>query len=231
MKNVVLAVINNGKPVSNAFMQSVSYTAQQAHEHEVMMHLDYAPASIESIQFQRNTIANRVLQSEGIDGIIFTLPHIAWNPEDFYKIIKAESDEILSGAYPENSFLAESYQITLADIEDTEAQVLDAISVPFGFVYVPKNVLQGLTQFVDKLGTDEEPFYLFFKDHVDGTMLQLSTDRFCALARSSGFKVLVDPKINCVNSSVMDIKTDYQHYLAKHWLAKTGKEIEDIQQN
>lgn len=231
MKNVVVAAINNGKPFSFNYIQSVSYTAQEAHEHDVIVHFDFAQDNIESIQFQRNTIANRILKSPDIDGVLFTLPQIAWNPKDFFKLVEADEDQILSGAYPENSRVAESYQIVIPEVVDLEVKVLEAISVPFGFVYVPRKVLEGLTQFVEKVGPEEESFYLFFQDKVDGSVLQLSTDRFCALARSSGFRLSVDPTINCVNSSIMDIKTDYQHYLARHWLAETGKEVEDMQQN
>lgn len=95
-----------------------------------------------------------------------------------------------------------------------------------GFVYVQKKVLQGLTQFVDILGAEEQnPFYVFFKEDIKDGVLLPEDAYFCDLVRSAGFTVRVDINTSCTNNSIMALRTDYQAYLSKAWVGKMGQDI------
>ena len=234
MRNVVLAVVGSQGRVSTNFAASMNRTAQLAEGQEVYIHFD----SIEehtsglSTALQKNILANRVLSSDTAEGIFFVHPNLAWIPNDFLKLANYNGDSIISGAFVDSFDMHESYAISLADVSDPEGpeEFPIATFVSMGFVYIPKKVLQGLTQFVERLGEEdnEDKFYVFFKETVKEGKLQPEDSYFCDMVNSSGFKILVDPTVNCTNNSIMSLRTDYQAYLSKAWIGKMG---EDIPQN
>jgi hypothetical protein len=94
--------------------------------------------------------------------------------------------------------------------------------------------LQGITQFVDKLGEGEgeDVFYLFFKETIKNNLVFQEDNYFCDVVKTSGFDLLVDPKVNCTNNSIVPLRTDYLEYLKKAWIGKMGEEnAQDIPQN
>lgn len=234
MKNVVLAVVGSRGRVSTSFASSLNRTSQLAEGKGVYIHFD----SIEertsglSTALQKNIIANRVLASENADGIFFVHPDLSWVPDDFLRLANYGEDSIISGAYVDSFDMHESYAISLEDMSNPEGpkEYPLATFVSMGFVYIPKKVLQGLTQFVDRLGDEggSDTFYVFFKETVKEDQIQPEDVYFCDVARSSGFNILVDPTVNCTNNSIAPLRTDYQAYLGKTWVSKMN---EDIPQN
>lgn len=237
MRNVVLAVVGSQGRVSTNFAASMNRTAQLADGQEVYIHFDSVeePTSGLSTALQKNILANRVLSSETADGIFFVNPNLAWVPDDFLKLANFNGDSIISGAYVESFSMQESYAISLVDISDPEGpeEFPLASFVSMGFVYIPKKVLQGLTQFVECLGEegDKDKFYVFFKEYVKDGKLQPEDVYFCDTVKSSGFKILVDPTANCTNNSIVSLRTDYQAYLSRAWIGKMGEEPSDIAKN
>jgi hypothetical protein len=234
MRNVVLAVIGSQGKVSTNFAASLNRTSQLAEEQEVHIHFDFIEDNTSGVStaLQKNIIANRVLSSPTADGIFFVNPNLAWVPQDFLKLANYNGDNIISGAYVDSFEMHESYSISLEDMTDPEGpeEYPIAKSISMGFVYIPKKVLQGLTQFVDRLGDEDsdDKFYVFFKETIKEGLLQPEDSYFCDTVKSSGFNILVDPTVNCTNNSIMSLRTDYQAYLAKAWIGKMG---EDIPQN
>lgn len=237
MRNVVLAVVGSRGRVSTNFAASINRTAQLAEGQEVYIHFDSVEEHTSGLStaLQKNILANRVLTSETADGIFFVHPNLAWVPNDFLKLANYTGDGIVSGAYVDSFDMKESYAISLEDMSDPEGpeEFPKANFVSMGFVYIPKKVLQGLTQFVDRLGEEEDPdkFYVFFKETVKDGKLQPEDAYFCDTVKSSGFKILVDPTVNCTNNSVVSLRTDYQSYLSRAWIGKMGESPMDIPEN
>jgi len=235
MKNVVLAVIGSKGQVSIDFAASLNRTAALAKEKDVHIHFDYVDelTSGMSTALQKNIIANRVLTSNTIDSLFFINPNLSWLPDDFFSLIEYTGDGIVSGAYVDSFKEIESYAIGLSDYDDVRAdEIKKADFFSMGFVYIPKKVLQGLTQFVEKLGGKGESFYIFFKEYVKDNLVFQEDNYFCHMVKTSGFDLLVNPNINCTNNSRISLKTSYQDYLKRAWIGKMGEqENEDIPQN
>jgi hypothetical protein len=231
MRNVVLAVIGSQGRVSTSFAAALSRTSYLAKDKDVVIHFDCLeePISGVSTSIQKNVIANRVLSSPTVDGVFFVHPNISWVPEDFLKLANYDGDNILSGAYVETFVPQETYSISLENILNAEGTEEFPVAnfITMAFVYVPKKVLQGLTQFVEQLGEDEDEdkFYVFFKEHIKEGKLQPEDSYFCDMVKSSGFNILVDPTVNCTNNSIAPLRTDYQAYLSKAWIGKMGEDI------
>lgn len=234
MRNVVLAVVGSQGRVSTNFAASMNRTAQMAEGKNVRIHFDSIEENTSGLStaIQKNMIANRVLSSPTADGLFFVNPNLAWVPDDFLKLSNYNGDNVISGAYVDSFDMHESYAISLEDITNPDGPEEFPLAnyVSMGFVYIPKQVLRGLTQFVECLGDEdaEDKFYVFFKETVKEGKLQPEDSYFCDLVKSSGFKILVDPTVNCTNHSIMPLRTDYQAYLSRAWIGKMG---EDIPQN
>lgn len=233
MRNVVLAVVGSQGKVSTSFASALNRTSEKAADKNIYIHFDSVAESTSGIStaLQKNIMANRVLNSTIADGIFFINPNLSWVPEDFLKLANYDGNGILAGSYVESFDPMEQYAIELEDASDEkgDGDYPKAKTIPMGFVYIQKKVLQGLTQFVDILGEGEkDPFYLFFKEDIKEGLLLPEDAYFCDLVRSAGFTVRVDINVNCTNNSTMALRTDYQAYLSKAWIGKMG---EDIPQN
>lgn len=234
MKNVVLAVVGSKGQVSIDFAASLNRTAALAKEKDVHIHFDYIEelTSGMSTALQKNIIANRVLTSNTVDSLFFISPNLSWIPEDFYSLIEYTGEGIISGAYVDSFRTMESYAIALSDYDNVADELQKADFFSMGFVYIPKKVLQGLTQFVEKLGDDGESFYLFFKEVVKNNLVFQEDNYFCDMVKQSGFDLLVNPKVNCTNNAIIALRTDYQDYLKRAWIGKMGEEnAQDMTQN
>lgn len=239
MKHIVLAVIGSQGKVSTHFAAALSKTSQMAKENDITIHFDMITelTSGTSSAVQKNLIANRVIGSKTVDGVVFISPNLSWDPEDFFKLVKYEDDGVISGAFVDSFEGSESYPILLTDYMDTEGELSNAEHFSMGFAYVPQKVLQGLTQFVEVLEDnedDEDKFYLFFKEDVKNNRILQEDYYFCGMVKASGFKLQVDSRINCTNHAIMPLKTSYQAYLARNWvntMAKESEERKDIPQN
>jgi hypothetical protein len=236
MKKVVLAVIGSKGQVSSAFAESLNNTAQKAKEQSVEIAFDAINETVSGIStaLQKNLICNRVLSSS-VDGVFFVHPNLSWYSNDFLKLANYEGEGIISGVYVEPSGKEESYPITLKEELNAEAigEYPLAKYVTTGFMFIPKKVLQGLSQFAERLESDkdEEKFYLFFKEDLKDNLVLQEDVYFCNLLTSSGFNIYVDPTVNCTNNSVMSVRTNYKDYLAASWIGKMTKEGLDIPQN
>jgi hypothetical protein len=236
MKNVVLAVIGSKGQVSISFAASLNRTAALAKEKDVYIHFDYIEelTSGMSTMLQKNLLANKVLSSNTADGLFFINPNLSWVPEDFFSLVGYEGDGVISGAYVDSFQMAESYAIALSEDNDERNTLSKADFFSMGFVYIPKKVLQGLTQFVDQIGAEDDPdkFYLFFKEIVKNNLIFQEDNYFCDIVKNSGFELLVDSRINCTNHQAMHLRTNYQDYLQKAWAEKLGEEnAQDMTQN
>ncbi len=234
MKNVVLAVIGSKGQVSISFAAALNRTAALAEKNDVHIYFDYIEelTSGMSITLQKNILANRVLSSKSIDGIFFINPNLSWVPEDFFKLVNYENDGIISGAYVDSFEMGESYAIGLSEDNDIEKPLSKADFFSMGFAYVPKKVLQGITQFVDQLGEEDEKFYLFFRETIKNNLVFQEDNYFCDIVKTSGFELLVDSRVNCTNHSPMHLRTNYQDYLKRAWIGKMGEEnSQDMTQN
>jgi len=236
MKNVVLAVIGSKGKVSIDFAASLNRTAAMAAEKGVYIHFDYVDefTSGVSTSLQKNIIANRVLGSKTADALFFINPNLSWLPQDFFTLTEYSGDGIISGAYVDSFREIESYAIRLSNYDDVMDGLSKADFFSMGFVYIPKKVLQGLTQFVEKLGDDEdnEAFYLFFKETVKNNLVFQEDHYFCDIVKTSGFDLLVDPTVNCTNNALVSLRTDYLDYLKRSWVGKMGEEnAKDMTQN
>lgn len=234
MKNVVLAVVGSKGRVSIDFAASLNRTAALAKEKDIHIHFDYVEefTSGMSTAMQKNIVANRVLTSNTVDSLFFISPELSWVPADFFALVDYTGDGIISGAYVDSFRTMESYAIALSDYDDIADELKKADFFSMGFVYIPKKVLQGLTQFVEKLGDDNESFYLFFKETVKNGLVFLEDNYFCDAVKTSGFDLLVNPNVNCTNNAIVPLRTDYQDYLKRAWIGKMGEEnAQDMTQN
>jgi hypothetical protein len=236
MKNVVLAVIGSKGQVGINFAAALNRTAAMAAEKDVHIHFDYVEelTSGMSTSLQKNIIANRVLNSKTADSLFFINPNLSWVPNDFYSLLEYSGEGIISGAYVDSFQGSESYAIALSDYDNVADERPKADFFSMGFVYIPKKVLQGITQFVDKLGEGEgeDVFYLFFKETIKDNLVFQEDNYFCDVVKASGFDLLVDPKVNCTNNDTIPLRTDYLDYLKKAWIGKMGEEnAQDIPQN
>jgi hypothetical protein len=237
MRKVVLAVVASKGNVSSEFAASLSDTAQKAKEQGIDIAFDASKEFVSgtSTAIQKNLICNRVLSSPSVDGVFFVHPNLSWYAEDFLKLANYNGDGVISGAYIDSIGLEESYPITLK--EDLNAESKNeyplATQVTTGFIFIPKKVLQGLSQFAEHLESkeDDEKFYLFFKEEIKDNLILTEDVYFCNLLTSSGFDIFVDPSVNCTNNSRFALRTNYKDYLAAAWVGKMTEEALDIPQN
>jgi hypothetical protein len=237
MRKVVLAVVASKGNVSSAFAESLSNTAQKAKEQDIEIAFDAPNESVSGMStvIQKNLICNRVLSSPSVDGVFFVHPNLSWYADDFLKLANYNGDGVIAGAYVDSIGREESYPITLK--EDLNAESKNeyplATYLTTSFIYIPKKVLQGLSQFAEHLGSEEneEKFYLFFKEGIKDNLILQEDVYFCDLLTSSGFDIFVDPSVNCTNNSPFAIRTNYKDYLAAAWVGKMAQESEDIPQN
>ena len=236
MRKVVLAVVGSKGAVSSEFAASLNRTAQKAKEQGIEIAFDAPTEAISgtSTALQKNLICNQVLSST-VDGVFFVHPNLSWYADDFLKLANYNGDGVISGAYINAFGKEESYPITLKEELNAESKSEYPLAtyVPTGFIFIPKKVLQGLSQFAERLESeeDDEKFYIFFKENIKDNLIQQEDSYFCDLLTSSGFDIFVDPTINCANNSPFSIRTNYRDYLASAWVGKMAEESQDIPQN
>lgn len=227
MKNVVIAAPNIDGKVDLKFAQALARSIELGALNEVRFHLDFIEHSGTPSTLQKNIICNRVLESDSIDGgILFVGDEISWEPIDILTIVK-DDDKVVSGSYPNSTEYAEDYGIEIDPDLDLFSKHIYAKKVPLKFLYVPKKVLQGLTQFVEKNENSDRPFYFFFKEEIIDGVLHEEDYIFSRLVTSSGFDLVVDSSIACVNTARMPLRNTYRAYLAKKWVHDST----DIPQN
>jgi hypothetical protein len=237
MRKVVLAVVASKGNVSSEFAVSLGRTAQGAKEQGIEIAFDAVNETVSgtSTALQKNFICNRVLSSSSVDGVFFVHPNLSWYADDFLKLANYNGDGVISGAYVDSVGREESYPITLKEElnADSKSEYPLATYVTTSFIYIPKKVLQGLSQFAERLESEEdnEKFYLFFKEGIKDNLILQEDAYFCDLLTSSGFDIFVDPSVNCTNNSPFAIRTSYKDYLASAWVGKMAEESEDIPQN
>jgi hypothetical protein len=237
MRKVVLAVVASKGNVSSEFAGSLIDTAQKAKEQGIEIAFDATNEYVSgtSTAIQKNLICNRVLSSPSVDGVFFVHPNLSWYAEDFLKLANYDGDGVIAGAYIDSVGPEESYPITLKEYLNAEGkgEYPLATYVTTSFIYIPKKVLQGLSQFAEHLESkeDNEKFYLFFKEEIKDNLILTEDVYFCNLLTSSGFDIFVDPSVNCTNNSRFAIRTNYKDYLAAAWVGKMAEEALDIPQN
>lgn len=236
MRKVVLAVVGSKGKVSSEFAASLSRTAQKAKEQgiEIVFDAINEPISGMSTALQKNMTCNQVLSSP-VDGVFFVHPNLSWYADDFLKLANYNGDGVISGAYLDALGKEESYPITLKEELNAESKNEYPLVtyVPTGFIFIPKKVLQGLSQFAERLESeeDDEKFYVFFKESIKDNRIFPEDSYFCDLLISSGFDIFVDPTVNCANNSAVSVRTNYKEYLASAWVGKMAEESQDIPQN
>jgi hypothetical protein len=236
MKNVLLAVHGSAGNVGLSFAKSLAATIKPALDANITLYVDYVDSYSGNVStsLQKNILANRVLQSKEpeLDGVLFTYPNMSWDTEEFIKLVSYSGTGILSGAFPDSFAGAEVYPITLKENFSPEVEVLPALFVTTGFVYVPKSVLVEISKIAEKAssnGSNSAPdFYLFFQEKLESDGLLYSEDHtFCKLIIDSGLDISVDPTINIVNTFLMPARTNYQEYLKKQHLDTLGEHADD----
>lgn len=237
MRKVVLAVVASKGTVSSEFAASLSITAQKAKEQGIEIAFDAINESVSgtSTALQKNLTCNRVLSSPSVDGVFFVHPNLSWYADDFLKLANYNGGGVISGAYMDSIGAEESYPITLKEELNAESKSEYPLAtyVPTGFIFIPKKVLQGLSQFAERLESneDDEKFYIFFKESIKDNLILQEDSYFCDLLTSSGFDILVDPTVNCVNNTPFALRTNYKDYLSSAWIGKMAEEASDIPQN
>lgn len=236
MKKVVLAVVASKGKVSSEFAASLLDTAQKAKEQGIEIAFDAVNETVSgmSTSLQKNITCNRVLSS-AVSGVFFVHPNLSWNANDFLKLANYEGEGIISGAFMDTFGPEEQYPIKLKEELNAESKKEYPLAeyVTTGFLYIPKKVLEGISQFAERLESDEddEKFYFFFKEGVKNNLILQEDDYFCDLVTSSGFDISVDPTVNCSNNSPVPVRTNYKAFLATAWVGKMAEELADIPEN
>jgi hypothetical protein len=234
MKHVLIAVHGSAGNVGLSFARSLAATIKPALDADITLYVDYVNSYSGNVStsLQKNILANRVLQSKELDGILFTYSHMSWDPKEVIKLVSYSGTGILSGAFPDAFESAEVYPITLKENFSSDVEVLPALFVTTGFVYVPKSVLVEISKIAEKAssnGSNSTPdFYLFFQEKLESDGFLYSEDHtFCKLITDSGLDISVDPTINITNTFLMPVRTNYQEHLKKQHLATLGEFVDD----
>lgn len=225
MKHYVICSPNTDSNVRLSFAQSLSRSVELASHNEIRFHFDFIEFAGLPVTLQHNIIANKVLLQDGIEGLILINNNFSWDPKELLDLINEADDFVNSAATVKSAAYAEEYGVLLQEGFDPMSKNLPAEKVSLDFTYIPKKVLSGLTQFVEK-GTDAaEPFYFFFEEKIVNGTLWEEDYAFSRLVRDSGFELHIDSSISCTNTAPMPLKHSYRDYLARKWVEESTQDI------
>jgi hypothetical protein len=232
MRHIVLAINGYKNNIHPEFVRSVTETVRLGQENNIIFYFDHEPSDINE-SFQRNVIANKVLNSKVVEGVLFVNPMISWKASDVLKLIDESLNDVISGVYPLITYGVEEYPVILEEGYDITGTHIPLEATSMGFTYVPKAVFEAVKDSVEVVSENENmKFYYFFDPGMkDGKYLE-DVVAFCSRVKESGFKVLLDPTVNCQNFGIIGLSSDYQKYAAKHWVEKESygdsKKTEDL---
>jgi hypothetical protein len=225
MKHYVICSPNVDNNVRMAFAQSLSRSVELATHNEIRFHFDFIEFSGTPSTLQRNIIANKILTQKDIEGLILVNNNFSWEPQDLLTLVDGAEDYVKTAATVTGAAYAEEYGVLLQEGFDPMVRALPAEKVTLDFTYIPRKVIEGLTQFVDKGSDADTPFYFFFQEKIVDGILWEEDYSFSRLVRDSGFNIYVDSSISCTNISPMPLKNSYREYLARKWVEESTQDI------
>jgi hypothetical protein len=208
-----------------AFAQSLSRSVELATHNDIRFHFDFVEFTGTPVTLQHNIVANKVLDQADIEGLILINNNFSWEPQDLLTLVDGVEDHVNAAATVTGAAYAEEYGVLLQEGFDPMVKALPAEKVTLNFIYIPKKVLMGLTQFVDKGLDSGSPFYFFFQEKfVDGILWE-EDYAFSRLVRESGFNIHIDSSISCTNIAPMPLKNSYREFLARKWVEESTADI------
>lgn len=225
MKHYVVCSPNVDSNVRMAFAQSLSRSVELATHNDIRFHFDFIEFIGTPTTLQHNIIANKVLEQKDIEGLILVNSNFSWDPQDLLTLVDGAEDYVKTAATVTSAAYAEEYGVLLQEGFDPMVTKLPAEKVTLDFTYIPRKVLEGLTQFVDKSMDADKPFYFFFQERFVDGLLWEEDYAFSRLVRESGFSIYIESSISCTNTSPMPLKNSYRDYLARKWVEESTADI------
>jgi hypothetical protein len=228
MKHYVICSPNVDSNVRISFAQSLSRSVELSTYNDIRFHFDFIEFTGTPVTLQHNIVANKVLNQADIEGLILINNNFSWDPQALLKLVSGVEDSVNAAATILGAAYAEEFGVLLEEGFDPMREDLPAEKVSLDFTYIPKKVLSGLTQFVEKGVDSESPFYFFFEEKVVDGILWEEDYAFSRLVRNSGFKLTVDSSISCTNTATMPLKNSYRDFLARKWVEESTADMPQI---
>lgn len=224
MKKIVLGIPLVSKTVHSGFVKSIVESINASLDQDIQFFIDFE-SNEELFDMSLNVIANRVMNSETVDGVVFLSPNITWKPKTLNSLINSNKD-VITGVFPEPVTVQETYNIKLLESQDVESPDLKAEFITFKSTYISKNALKKVSEVCPK--AYDEKFVFFFMPGLDGGIYNPSYQTFCSRLREAEIDIYVEKTANFGNIGEVVFDGNYEKLTQMSWVNEQTH-LDDIQ--
>lgn len=220
MKKVVIAVTEKTNAFNKKFTMSLLSTVKECFDNDIDLIFDFDNQE-DTSYMSKNIVCNRVLSSEKIDGVVFLNPNLEWYPKILLDIINHEED-FVSGIYPMTNPNEETYNVSVKEKYDDNAQFVEATRLQSDACYISRKSLVEISNHVKYYG-DKEFFFFFYPEIIDGIYVT-AEDNFFKTASNLGYKLNINPKAAFTNIGELSYSGNFLKILSDKWVDETFTE-------
>lgn len=224
MKKIVIGVPLVNKSLHPDFVKSLVGSVYFGANSDIEFFVDFESNS-PYIDLNKNVIANRVMKSKTVDGVIFLSPNLSWKPETLESLVN-HPEEVMSGVFPEPVTHEEVYDLKLKDDQDTFGSNLIAEYVNMNACYVSKDALIKASKY--SLSSYDNEFYFFFNQEVKNGLYNPSFLAFCSALTQAGIDINVEKTANFGNIGEVEFDGNYEKSTQQKWVDDQA-EMQDIE--
>lgn len=225
MKKIVIGIQLETPQVHPEFVKSLLNSVKFSLDADVEFFVDFQPTN-SMRDMGLNTLANRVLKSKTVDGVIFLEPYLTWSNKVLISLIN-HNEDVMSGVFPDENTDEETYTIKLAETQNFSGKYLEADYVNMGACYVSKNALEKTSKYVPS--TKEEDFFYFFSSTVENNIYSPGFFNFCKALKKANITINVEKTANFGRMGEIVFDGNYEKIVQKTWVSEQAA-LHDLEQ-
>jgi glycosyltransferase involved in cell wall biosynthesis len=209
MKRVIIGTPAHDGKVDVHYTISLIETIKLCHDVEIYpIFMSYDSL----IQRARNDLIKMAIESD-VDDIIFIDADQGWNPTDIFKLLNHPVD-VVGGLVPKKSEeIGFNVKILPDSLTINADGLMEVEYIGTGFLRLSRKVMHAVwdscTPYTNN-GT--ECRMVFDLQIIDGELVS-EDNIFCKKCKDLGFKVFIDPEINCDHIGVKKYSVNFLHFL------------------
>lgn len=216
MKKVVIGIPLEVPQVNPEFVTSLLNSVKFSLDSDIEFFVDFQPTnSIKDMGL--NVLANRVLKSKTVDGILFLEPYLTWSNKSLISLIN-HNEDVLSGAFPQDDTAQEMYDIKLTDEQNFNDKYLKADYVNMGACYVSKNALEKASEYVPH--SKEKDFFYFFSSSTENNIYSPGFFNFCGALKKANISINIEKSANFGRMGQIKFDGNYEKFIQNKWVSE-----------
>ena len=213
MRRVLLGTPTYDGNLSAFYVDSLLHTIKLAAEEEVEI-MPFFICYDALVQRARNDIVKVAVEAE-VDDLIFIDADIMWNPEDFFKLLKAPAD-VIGGIYPKKSDDPQFAVKVLSPMIDIVDGLIEVECIGTGFLRVSSIALNQLWDTAEEYNNSGKSSRMVFDIKIIEGELYSEDNILCRKWRDLGGQVFVDPYAQCKHVGVKVYTNNFMEFLEAH---------------